>query len=196
MSAEDVQSLLDGYTWCAVTTDAPEWLVFPLFRELLGDESAFEKINEECPLSCPPNLLETLKSATPPSLDFFRSLPDAPPKVWGIYLELLKKPGCPPGLYVGSGTRKVNGVQARFKDYDEGKHPRLVQSSLDKGYIRSRIAGCCAGVQSHQSSPSALCEPACSRWRPSLPISFVPVRIIRSMVSRTASGPRLVSLGQ
>jgi len=137
--ADELQTLLDGYTWCAVTTDAPDWLVCPIFPHTLGKESAFDEINAECPLTFAPNLLETLKSPSPPSLDYFRSLPNPPVEfVWGLYLVLLEKPGHVPRLYGGSGTRKAGGVQARLEDYYNGQLlPKLVEHYLAKGYTVS-----------------------------------------------------------
>lgn len=123
-------------TRCAVTTGAPEWLVDPVYPHILTQETAFDKINAECPLTCAPGLLETLKFPTPPSLEFFRSLPSPPVEpVWGLYLMLLEKPGCDARLYGGSGTRYSGGVQVRLRDYDKQELlPRLVKHYLALGY--------------------------------------------------------------
>ncbi|KAM0281006.1 hypothetical protein ACHAQH_003735 [Verticillium albo-atrum] len=83
---------------------------------------------------------DVLQSPSPPTLDFFRSLPQPPAdeKVWGLYAILMEKPSHQAKLYVGSGTNAENGVAARFRNY-ELLHtlPRYVQLDLDKGYTIS-----------------------------------------------------------
>ena len=45
-----VQSVLDGYTWCAVTAGAPASLVEPVYPLVLGDEAAFATFGVCIPL--------------------------------------------------------------------------------------------------------------------------------------------------
>ena len=107
--------MLDAYTWCVITADAPEWYVCPIYKTALGEQEKFDKICSDTPLTLAPCLLDVLRSSDPPS-DFFLSLP-APPlvdKVWAIYILLLEKLGCPSQLYLGSGTNAGYGVQARI----------------------------------------------------------------------------------
>lgn len=73
-----LQELVDGYTWCTVTAEAPDWYTCPIFKTLLGDEETFQQICSATQLSFAPSLLQVLESPSPPSLDYFRSLP-APP---------------------------------------------------------------------------------------------------------------------
>ncbi len=51
-------------------------------------------------------VLDTLESTAPPSVDFFRARPGPPAddKVWAVYALLLEKAGGLPKLFVGSGT--------------------------------------------------------------------------------------------
>lgn len=130
--------LIDGYTFLSVTVDAPDWYVCPVYKIVLGEERSFNHICAESPLEFPPALFGTLQSTSPPTLDFFRSLPSPPTyKVWGIYVILMEKMGSRPKLYVGSGTG-TSGVQDRLRHY-ELKHrlPRFVQAAFDEGYAIS-----------------------------------------------------------
>ncbi|KAK7730000.1 Alpha subunit of the F1 sector of mitochondrial F1F0 ATP synthase [Cytospora paraplurivora] len=139
LKMDDVQSaqeLVNGYVWCTVTMDAPEWFICPVFKLVLGQDESFDRICSETPLNFAPGLFDVLKSPTPPTVDFFRTLPPPPAeKVWADYLLLLEKPGFPPGIYIGSGTNAAYGVTGRFLGYDRGRLvPRFVQKALDNGY--------------------------------------------------------------
>ncbi|KAI1209952.1 uncharacterized protein F4807DRAFT_79615 [Annulohypoxylon truncatum] len=47
----------------------------------------------------------------------------------------MRKVGSLPKLYIGSGTRRTKGVQARFRDYDLGNSlPFCIKASLGNGY--------------------------------------------------------------
>ena len=59
------------------------------------------------------SLLEVPKSATPPSIEYFRKLPSAYIEAWGVYLLLSEKEGARPKIYIGMGTESVRGVQNR-----------------------------------------------------------------------------------
>lgn len=134
---EQIRDLVDAYTWCTITADAPDWYVCPVYKTVLGEDGKFTKICSETPLSFAPALFDVLQSPTPPSLDFFRTLPppSANDKIWAIYLILMEKPGEKARLYVGSGTNAQVGVRARMANYDKGKEvPRLVKAALDSGF--------------------------------------------------------------
>jgi hypothetical protein len=86
-------------------------------------------------LSFCPGLLAAMQSPTPPSLDFFESLPAAPKNVWAIYGIVLKKKGiAKPKLYIGSGTAVAWGVRARFSEYDRGVLPILMETAMKEGH--------------------------------------------------------------
>jgi hypothetical protein len=69
-----IQELVDAYTWCTISADLPDWYICPIYKAVLGEEEDFEKICSETPLAFPHSLLDVLRSSTPPSVDFFRSL--------------------------------------------------------------------------------------------------------------------------
>ncbi|KAI9746136.1 MAG: Alpha subunit of the F1 sector of mitochondrial F1F0 ATP synthase [Claussenomyces sp. TS43310] len=66
--------LVDGYRRAAITADAPDWYVCPIYKTLLGEAEAFDEACATTPLSFAPSLLDILTSSSPPSLDFFRGL--------------------------------------------------------------------------------------------------------------------------
>lgn len=83
-----------------------------------------------------PGLIESLDSATPPTITFFKSLPTTPNGLWGVYLIVLEKPGCRPQIYIGCGTDSVRGLYNRFGHYTpEGSRlPKLVLKAMTDGY--------------------------------------------------------------
>lgn len=83
-----------------------------------------------------PGLLEVIQHPTPPSITWFESLPSLiPASVWGIYALVLRKDGCLPCLYFGSGTNYSQGVRARISNYNTNTLiPRYVRKALDDGY--------------------------------------------------------------
>jgi hypothetical protein len=157
--SQTLRELVDSYTWCTVNVDAPDWYICPIFKTCLGEEESFNQICSAIPLSFAPGLLDVLQSSSPPSLDFFRSLPPPPlgEKVWAVYALLLEKAGYPAQLYIGSGTHSLSGVNIRFRDYDQGKNlPRFVQATLEQGYtISYRGLLCWAPLPSDSLIPSA-----------------------------------------
>lgn len=48
---------------------------------------------------------------------------------------VLEKPGCPPCIYVDSGTQSETGLELRFRDYDELRIlSRFTAAAVDEGY--------------------------------------------------------------
>ncbi|KAJ4401658.1 hypothetical protein N0V85_005477 [Neurospora sp. IMI 360204] len=43
LNMSDLQDLVDGYTWCTITADAPDWYVCPVFKTMLREQEAFDK---------------------------------------------------------------------------------------------------------------------------------------------------------
>lgn len=99
--------------------------------------SAVEELFSIASLTFAAGLFEALKSATPPTIAYFKTLPTPKPKkrVWAVYLLVLEKDGRRPKIYVGSGTNSEKGVSARFWGYHDGVAiPIYVQKALDEGY--------------------------------------------------------------
>lgn len=89
-----------------------------------------------------PGLYDTICAAAPPNLVWVESLPVTVSKnVWGVYILVLKKHGCPPLVYIGSGTAVNRGVRARLSEHERGiLCPRLVHDARDKGYEITHMA--------------------------------------------------------
>ncbi|KAK3950804.1 hypothetical protein QBC32DRAFT_216542 [Pseudoneurospora amorphoporcata] len=145
-----LQKLVDEYTWRLITSHAPNWFTCPIFKTMLAENR--QQFDKHCtPMSFAPNLHRILSSASPPTFDFFCSLP-APSeneKVGGVYAIVLQKKDCPPKLYIGSGTSETGGVRRRLRHYEDGVLLRLLQSTLNKGYtIRHKGLLCWAPIPS------------------------------------------------
>jgi len=85
-------------------------------------------------------LLDMLQSDCPPSIDYFKGLPSDGKGFWGVYALVLEKPGCPPLLYIGSGTSYTGGVHRRFTQYQRHEElPKYVIRALSEGYTISHV---------------------------------------------------------
>lgn len=69
----------------------------------------WDTIATKFPLQTASGLDTVLSANTPPSLDFFQTLPTSKPKTWGVYAITLIKPLSTPKLYIGSCT-SVDGT--------------------------------------------------------------------------------------
>lgn len=149
---EELRELVDAYVWLSANVEAPVWWKSPIYKDVLGkSEERYEEICSYTPLHFAPNMLEVLQSPTPPSVEFFRALPDPTvgkkaKKIWAIYAVLMEKVGQRPRVYFGSGTNRQRGVKVRLATYDNGTHvPRLVQCALDQGFTISHRGLLCWG---------------------------------------------------
>lgn len=69
-----------------------------------------------------PGLLAQLQSSTPPTLEWFRSLPSTVRSgSWGVYVLLYEKSGCKPMIYIGSGTHLTHGIRFRITQHISGQ---------------------------------------------------------------------------
>jgi hypothetical protein len=154
LDLDDALSKIDDLTYDLININAPAWYINPTFKTVFGERSSYDGIAACSPLTLAPELPDVLSSATPPSLDFFRSLPPAPSgKYWGIYACLMEKLDSKldqkldekPLLYIGSGTSTSRGVRGRMQSYHAGNPdlPRFVAAAVKKGYHFSRIGLLC-----------------------------------------------------
>lgn len=122
-------------TWTCLS-DTPFSQKNILFAQLFPDQFALEEVASTVSLVFSPSLFEVLKAATPPTIQFFKSLPtDASSSRWGIYVLVLEKPSCRSKIYIGSGINSFGGVYNRLKQYDDGfLLPHHVKAALDEGY--------------------------------------------------------------
>jgi hypothetical protein len=100
------------------------------------DEDVLQELLSAASLCFAPGLLQVLQSATPPTVDYFKSLPtEHSEKQWAIYLLVLEKSGARPTVYIGSGTDAREGVRGRFRQYDsELNIGASVRKALQNGY--------------------------------------------------------------
>lgn len=118
--AADILSLILLLTWTCFTT-TPDRRKHHVFKKVLASKEIFQELCSSASLSFAPGLLEVLKSATPPTVAFFKTLPtEFSTKRWAIYLLVLEKRHCRPKIYVGTGTAAKRGIRARMSNYDEG----------------------------------------------------------------------------
>ena len=125
--------LLVALTWASIM--APTY-INPVFREVLPSEATLSAMLVAAGLIFCPGLFEAFQSETPPSSDWFQSLPSTIPlNVWGVYVLVLRRNGFKPLVYVGSGTSSIRGVRARTQNYEYGVLvPQYVQTALKDGY--------------------------------------------------------------
>jgi hypothetical protein len=122
-------------TW-TVLSDTPANQKNTLFTQFFTSEAVFGEIAATASLVFAPNLLNVLRAAAPPTVQYFKTLPTEISNRWAIYLLVLEKSGCRPRVYIGSGTNTQGGIQARFHQYDIlYQLPKYVQIAVDEGYI-------------------------------------------------------------
>ncbi|KAB2105124.1 hypothetical protein AG0111_0g6896 [Alternaria gaisen] len=128
--------LVDDLTFKLVNIAAPSWFINIDFGVVFAERSSYDSVAACSSLIFCPNLYEVLTSPTPPSIDYFKSLPPATPTLWGVYAIVMAKSGCEDGLYIGSGTNSDYGVLVRLGHYKPGGHalPRFVKRAFEQGY--------------------------------------------------------------
>lgn len=146
--ATNILELMISKTWAAIKTPKH---TNGLFHQVISAQATLFGLIAIASLTYCPGLFEVIQCATPPSLDWFEALPTALVGTWGIYCLVLKKQGCIPLLYLGSGTAQKGGVWHRFREYDRHKNlPKYVEIALNEGYsIVSK------GILVHCPIPSA-----------------------------------------
>lgn len=157
-AAVTIFTLMLTTTWKTIV-DTPRLMKYPTFDQFLTSLPIVQGIAAAAAITFAPGLLDAVQSTTPPTIDFFKSLPgsDAVREIWGIYAIVLEKAGNRPRLYVGSGTTAKNGLHTRWKQYDTGDVlPRYIQESILQGFEITHKGLFC--------------------WAPRPDASFVPVR--------------------
>jgi transposase-like protein len=128
----------DYFVWLFWTflSETSAHLKNPKFDEFIPSCDTVELLANESDVVFIPGLLDAVQSPTPPSLEWFKSLPQPPKKSWGVYALVLEKAFSRSRVYVGSGTNATDGVHKRWNDYDHlGSLPSLVQAAFDEGYV-------------------------------------------------------------
>lgn len=110
----------------------------PVFKTVFFDQRALTEIANLAALTMCPGLFEVIRAASPPAFAWFKALPEAVLRLWGIYLIILEKHGCTPLIYIGSATEVIYGFESRFKVYNGDPYvhslPYGVQKALLDGY--------------------------------------------------------------
>jgi hypothetical protein len=121
-------------TWTCLK-DTPSLQKNVLYAQFITSQAVLEEIASTTSLTFAPELFAVLQATAPPSIEYFKSLPIDTLQCWAIYLVILEKPGCPPKLYIGSGTDAVGGLSKRFQQYDTlTKLPQYVKKAIEEGY--------------------------------------------------------------
>jgi len=108
-----------------------------LFKPVFFAEEVLADISAAAGLRFCKGLLEAVQSSTPPSIDFFKSLPDVEPTdKWCDYVLVLEKERLyTPLLYFGSGTAWVSRGRTYTKaDPHDPIMPKYVSLALLDGY--------------------------------------------------------------
>ena len=132
-------------TWTCLN-DTPLYQKNTLFAQFFTSQAVFETIASTVSIIFCPGLFEVLQAATPPPIQFFKSLPTPThlSSKWGVYVIVMEKPGCRPRLNIGSATSASQGIRQRFQQYDLGlMSPRWVADALEKGYTITHKSPLC-----------------------------------------------------
>ncbi|GAM40676.1 heat shock protein [Talaromyces pinophilus] len=133
----DLGEYLLNLAWECLHVDPSVFWINPRFRMVASSLAEFSRLIDAVGFSYCTGLYDVLLSSSPPSVEWFESLPNEIPKhVWGVYLLVLKRPGHHrPRLYIGSGTAVIGGVRARVSGYKGwGAMPQYVGESVQDGY--------------------------------------------------------------
>lgn len=108
-------------------------------------QDTMANLMERLPFQFAPGLLQVLRSATPPTISYFKNLALHLDKLWAVYLLVLehKDPDRRPQIYVGSATEATYGIRKRMSQYDQRMEtgipdqviPHYVETSLQEGYV-------------------------------------------------------------
>lgn len=166
-----------------------QWLVGPVYRHVLGDETAFDKFHAECPLTYLTYQSFSTHSnpQIPLSVDFFRSLP-APPSepVWGTYniCSCYKSPVTRNGFISDPEPERLLAFRFDSKSTKMASPcPNSSGITRHRG-IRLPTRGCCAGVDYHRISQLAL--PGVRMVVPEAALGYIFVTCLQTSIDRVS----------
>ncbi|KAH8722954.1 hypothetical protein GQ44DRAFT_711117 [Phaeosphaeriaceae sp. PMI808] len=140
--AVNIESIILHATWLCLSVQ--DW-INPRFRTLFPALDNLVGLFPQLGLTFVDGLFEAVQGSSPPSVDWFLSLPDAvPTKSWGIYVLVLKK-GRQYMVYIGSGTdTKKAGVRSRLVQHKNRRiEPSRVRDAKNQGYKQIHAALLC-----------------------------------------------------
>lgn len=140
--AASLHALVYWFTWSILRLtnfrlkDSVHDQVFP-------NENAFRNEWGASKVEFADGLLEVIQAPSPPTIDFFKSLPLRLEKLWAVYLLVLEKLGERPECYVGSATDATHRLLTRMAAYDKRMRtgefdktiPKYVEQALQDGYV-------------------------------------------------------------
>ncbi|KAJ8108984.1 hypothetical protein OPT61_g7790 [Boeremia exigua] len=101
-----------------------------LFAQLFFAVNVVSDVAAAASLTFCPGLLEALNAKSPPSVSWFKSLPDDYRGKWGVYVLVFEKHGLLPHLYCGSATDSDDGISSRWMLYD--RHNIKLGAKIDR----------------------------------------------------------------
>jgi hypothetical protein len=164
MSSDDVHFQVYLLVWNCLshTDDAMKAVVYSV---LFPEPDLLRGALHEAGFTYAPGLLDALQSETPPTIGFFKNLPNEVRRNgrdrWGIYVLVLAKDGHVSKIYIGSGTNTKGGLFARFSTYGSALYlPDNVGKALDDGYVivsKGLLAWCSQPIEDHVFVVRGLC---------------------------------------
>lgn len=135
--ASTILELVVRLTWHCLSVPATG--KNPLFSEAFFDDDILFDIASAASLSFCPGLSEVINASFPPTVAFFKRLPQKILGLWGIYVLILEKGGHETLVYLGSATDSDDSLVSRFRTYDRANPkdktlPSKVKEALEKGY--------------------------------------------------------------
>lgn len=139
-SLESLSAIVFALCWYTLsnTSAAIKALDFGL---AFPNEQAILSLVQLCPFQFAEGLLDVLQSRTPPTIQYFKSLPLIAGKFWAVYVLVLEKAGQRARVYVGSGRDFSKGYLRRMETYDKRSAggrpdgiPALVEEALQDGF--------------------------------------------------------------
>ncbi|GIZ43039.1 hypothetical protein CKM354_000628300 [Cercospora kikuchii] len=109
----------------------------PNFDRVFPEKQALQDAMETAELRFCPGLLDAINSDEPPSVEWFMNLPSATEngkvgdRVFGDYVLIFTKDGCPTLIYIGCGTESIYGLHSRMLKYDTNDVTSISQTVLD-----------------------------------------------------------------
>ena len=131
-----------------VLTDTRPSSKQPHFAKYIPTQATLELLASCVSLVFAPGLFEVMQAATPPTVQYFKTLPtlsdDDPIKRWAVYLLVLERAHCRTRIYIGSGTHASQGVRHRMGQYSKKVLlPAYVAKALEEGYSITHQGSLC-----------------------------------------------------
>lgn len=143
-STTDISSFISLISWNCLNTES---YINPIFTTALPNREKFDAAYALAGFTYCSGLLAALQAPAPPTIGWLESLStNVPLDVWGIYVLVLKKPGSPTLIYIGSGTACKRGVRARLSEHQRRQVvPKLLDEAENSGYkiVHMALLGHC-----------------------------------------------------